>query len=294
MSAVGLPEDLLCYFQARPPLPYIPNIKTKPHRKYEGIADLIQSVESIFDKGLPPIITPFDSPREKREKLRAMKLATYNGELQIKIRGYDPRNTFSDMTDDPYNTLFVGRLSYDTTERTLRKEFETYGPIKKICLITDLNGQSKGYAFIEYESESSLKEAYRYSNKVIDGRKVIVDVERGRTVENWLPRRLGGGKGPPRGSETWTKSKKSSISGQSNQLYCTPYKNSDSYLREQRPHGKYGNRYKINSRPGRSDRQKYYDQYQHSYNNRGHFRGHSTRDRYPRGSSSYRQNAVPY
>ena len=30
------------------------------------------------------------------------------------------------------------------------------------------------------------------------GRRVMVDVERGRTVEGWLPRRLGGGRGPGR------------------------------------------------------------------------------------------------
>merc|ERR1711879_393286 len=34
--------------------------------------------------------------------------------------------------------------------------------------------------------------------KKIDGRRVMVDVERGRTVEGWMPRRLGGGRGPGR------------------------------------------------------------------------------------------------
>lgn len=32
----------------------------------------------------------------------------------------------------------------------------------------------------------------------IDGRRVVVDYERGRTQKNWLPRRLGGGKGNTR------------------------------------------------------------------------------------------------
>ena len=32
----------------------------------------------------------------------------------------------------------------------------------------------------------------------LSGRRVMVDVERGRTVEGWLPRRLGGGRGPGR------------------------------------------------------------------------------------------------
>ena len=32
----------------------------------------------------------------------------------------------------------------------------------------------------------------------IDGRRIVVDVERGRTVPGWMPRRLGGGKGQTR------------------------------------------------------------------------------------------------
>lgn len=37
--------------------------------------------------------------------------------------------------------------------------------------------------------------------KKIENRRILVDIERGRTIKNWIPRRLGGGKGPARGSE---------------------------------------------------------------------------------------------
>ena len=37
-----------------------------------------------------------------------------------------------------------------------------------------------------------------------EGRRVMVDVERGRTVEGWLPRRLGGGRGPGRQGQSRT------------------------------------------------------------------------------------------
>lgn len=41
--------------------------------------------------------------------------------------------------------------------------------------------------------------AYRHADgKKIDSRRVLVDVERGRTVKGWLPRRLGGGLGGTR------------------------------------------------------------------------------------------------
>ena len=40
---------------------------------------------------------------------------------------------------DPFKTLFVARISYDVTEKKLRKEFEEYGPIKRIRLVHDKN-----------------------------------------------------------------------------------------------------------------------------------------------------------
>ena len=49
-----------------------------------------------------------------------------------------------------------------------------------------------GYAFLEFEKEGDMREAYKKGDGIkINGRRVLVDVERGRTVRGWLPRRLG-------------------------------------------------------------------------------------------------------
>jgi len=59
-----------------------------------------------------------------------------------------------------------------------------------------ITGKPRGYAFIEFENEQDLKVAYKASENLrIDGRLVVVDVERGRTVTGWKPRRLAGGLG---------------------------------------------------------------------------------------------------
>jgi U1 small nuclear ribonucleoprotein len=93
----------------------------------------------------------------------------------------------------------VGRISFETTEKQLRQEFEQYGPVKKVRLVEDEDGKSRGYAFVEYEKEADMKAAYkRADGKKIDGRRVVVDVERGRTVRDWLPRKFGGGIGDTR------------------------------------------------------------------------------------------------
>lgn len=129
--------------------------------------------------------------RKKREKAEK---AAYKLEQGIAL--WDPHN-ISTATSDPYKTLFVARINYDTSEAKLRREFETYGPIKKVSMVMDkVTGKPRGYAFIEYEHERDMRAAFKHADgKKIDGRRVLVDVERGRTVKGWLPRRLGGGLG---------------------------------------------------------------------------------------------------
>ena len=47
-------------------------------------------------------------------------------------------------------------------------------------------GKPRGYAFIEYEHKNDMKTAYKMADgRKVEGRRVIVDVERGRTVPNW-------------------------------------------------------------------------------------------------------------
>ena len=97
-------------------------------------------------------------------------------------------------------TVFVGRLSYDISESKLRREFEAYGPIKSLRLVHDIvTDKPRGYAFVEFHSQRDMKTAYKAADgKKLEGRRVVVDVERGRTVPGWQPRRLGGGLGGTR------------------------------------------------------------------------------------------------
>lgn len=50
-------------------------------------------------------------------------------------------------------------------------------------------GKPRGYAFIEYENKNDMKQAYKLADgKKIEGRRILVDVERGRTVPGWYVR----------------------------------------------------------------------------------------------------------
>ena len=143
----------------------------------------------------PTPLTLKEEKRKKREKEHAEKLepliASYRQEQQQCEGKFQGMNC--------YNTLFVGRLAYEVTERKLLREMEAFGPVRDIKLVVNREGKSKGYAFVEYENEEDMKRAYRATDGMrIEGREMVVDVERGHTVPTWLPRRLGGGLGGTR------------------------------------------------------------------------------------------------
>jgi hypothetical protein len=89
--------------------------------------------------------------RKKREKDEQV---AYKLEQEIAL--WDP-NSNEESTTDPFKTLFVGRINYYTSESKLRREFESYGPIKQIKMIHNKEtGKPLGYCFIEYEHEKDM------------------------------------------------------------------------------------------------------------------------------------------
>merc|ERR1712232_1198491 len=161
-----------------------------------------------FSVEKPPKRDEWESPMEKKARRQREKLEAHKAKLKDQREKYDP-HADSNAAGDPFKTLFVARVSYDTTEKKLKREFEVFGSIKKVRMVYDQKGKPRGYAFIEYEHERDLKNSYKQGDgKKIDGRRVMVDVERGRTVEGWLPRRLGGGRGPGRQGKLSKKKKK--------------------------------------------------------------------------------------
>ncbi|XP_054162424.1 U11/U12 small nuclear ribonucleoprotein 35 kDa protein-like [Oppia nitens] len=114
------------------------------------------------------------------------------------IRAVNSRhNADKSIKSDSQRTIFVARLDHNTDEDTVRKYFSQYGTIVSLRLVRDIvTGLSKGYAFVEFKHRSTAQEVYRKANnELIDGRRILVDFEVGRTLNGWKPRRLGGGFG---------------------------------------------------------------------------------------------------
>ena len=157
-----------------------------------------------FERTQPPERKVNPTPQSLKKEKDAKRKSDQDAKLKPLIEGYreEQKQCAGEFTNgmNCYNTLFVGRLAYEVTERKLLREMEAYGPVKDLKLVTDkATGKSRGYAFVEYEHEEDMKRAYRAADGMkLEGRSIVVDVERGHTVPNWLPRRLGGGLGGTR------------------------------------------------------------------------------------------------
>ncbi|KAG5540651.1 hypothetical protein RHGRI_020771 [Rhododendron griersonianum] len=90
----------------------------------------------------------------------------------------DPNND-PNICGDPYKTLFVARLNYETSESKVKREFEAYCPIKRVRLVTNKEtNKPRGYAFIEYMHTRDMKAKYKQADgKKLDNRRVLVDIE---------------------------------------------------------------------------------------------------------------------
>ncbi|XP_065864972.1 glycine-rich RNA-binding protein 4, mitochondrial [Euphorbia lathyris] len=70
--------------------------------------------------------------------------------------------------------LFVGGLSYDTNETVLKDSFQQHGEIIEVRIICDRkSGKSKGYGFVQFDSEATASRALNQMNgQMVDGRSI--------------------------------------------------------------------------------------------------------------------------
>lgn len=91
--------------------------------------------------------------------------------------------------------LYVGNLSYATSEDTLRNLFSQYGDVASANIVTDkYSGESKGFGFVEMGTAQEAETAMNALNgQEVEGRRLRVDVAQDR-------QRGGGGGGERRES----------------------------------------------------------------------------------------------
>ncbi|KAI7746907.1 hypothetical protein M8C21_018129 [Ambrosia artemisiifolia] len=312
----GLTNNLLKLFEPRPPLEYKPPPEKRKCPPYTGMAQFVSNFAEPADPEYAPPIQKGETPGQKKARIHQLRLEEGAKKAAEELEKYDP-NSDPNISGDPYKTLFVARLNYETTESRIKRDLSVYkilisyddkfglptvtsfiwnldfkhiyhmiseklnlryckcnfsllmrlhvllpttSPLPTLlvsfpCFISLIKSQlqdfeilgilvervatiqlvsfkylhllsktfqklrrfsvpgkgrvrliadkesnkPRGYAFIEYMHTRDMKAAYKQADgRKIDNRRVLVDVERGRTVPNWRPRRLGGGLGTSR------------------------------------------------------------------------------------------------
>ncbi len=78
--------------------------------------------------------------------------------------------------------LYVGGVSYSTTENSLSEAFSKAGEVASVAIIMDkMTGRSKGFGFVEMSTDEGAKAAIEmWNGKELDGRKLTVNEARPR------------------------------------------------------------------------------------------------------------------
>jgi RNA recognition motif-containing protein len=95
--------------------------------------------------------------------------------------------------------LFVGNLSFQSTEDEIRDLFSQHGNVLSVKLITDRDtGRPRGFGFVEMENEEADKAASALDGADFGGRNLKVNEARDREARP-QNRSFGGGSGGPGG-----------------------------------------------------------------------------------------------
>jgi len=93
---------------------------------------------------------------------------------------------------DNSTTIFVGSLSYNSTEDTIRDFFATCGEIRGVRIGMDAEGNMRGFAHVEFASLDSVDKAVGLHGSELDGRQIKVDKAGGGSPNKGGPRGGGG------------------------------------------------------------------------------------------------------
>src|ERR1700685_1082563 len=98
--------------------------------------------------------------------------------------------------------IFVGNLSFSTTEDSVRSLFETYGTVERVNLVTDRDtGQARGFGFVEMSVNAEADRAIAELNgRELDGRALNVNEARPKSERSFGG---GGGGGKRGGNKRW-------------------------------------------------------------------------------------------
>ena len=92
--------------------------------------------------------------------------------------------------------VYIGNLSYDTTEDSLRQAFAPHGEVESVAIATDrTTGRPRGFAFVEMATDEAASAAIAALNgQSVDGRTLTVNEARPRAPRSGGSSGGGGGR----------------------------------------------------------------------------------------------------
>jgi RNA recognition motif-containing protein len=100
--------------------------------------------------------------------------------------------------------IYVGNLSWGTTDRDLETLFSAHGDVRSATVITDRDtGRSRGFGFVEMEDQAANEAINALNDKEVDGRRLKVNEAKDRPAKDRGGDRGGRAGGGGGGDRRW-------------------------------------------------------------------------------------------
>lgn len=243
------PINIQKLFAVKPPLVYKPPLDYPAESRCTNHITSVSSLRNQWQQYVDDLVEAEKNQPPPRETIQQVQIKEKGRKKQELQKSYqrqlnewnDPdllQKNEQEFMKDPFKTVFISRLDYLLTELDISKNFSKYGVIESITIVRDKKlGKSRGYGFVVFERDEDAKGCIKelaptglkipVENKPFT-RTILVDMERGRLVRNWKPRRLGGGLGGrhyTRPSPTLSNNASAAASGRRLHLSSNPYQN---------------------------------------------------------------------
>ena len=133
----------------------------------------------------------YESVSSAKAAIKAENGASHMGrEISVEFAGQKPAQSNDRAGGDAggeSSTLFVGNMSFQSSEDSVRDFFHKCGPIVSVRVAVGDDGRNRGFCHVEFESPEAAKSALKMGGQEMDGREVRLDISAGRGA--------GGGRG---------------------------------------------------------------------------------------------------
>ncbi|XP_042444825.1 polyadenylate-binding protein 2-like [Zingiber officinale] len=89
-----------------------------------------------------------------------------------------PATNQSSKEEADSHLIFVGNVDYACTPEEVQQHFQLCGTVNRVTILTDRNGQPKGFAYVEFLEVEAVQEAFRLHESELRGRPIEVAAKR--------------------------------------------------------------------------------------------------------------------